>query len=244
MRAPLLLIHAFPVDAGMWEPQRSAIAGRAVLTPNLPGFGGTESTEPVMTMRAAARACIDAMNEAGADRVVICGLSMGGYVAFEIWRRYRDRVAGMVLANTRADADDEAKIQARTDLAAKLLGEGNGFLAEDPPPLLSADAPAALWNQVRRSIARQPARAIAAASLGMAEREDSTGDLPGIDVPSLVIVSDGDTLIPREATTPIADAIPGAGLAVIGGAGHLSNLENPGEFNRHLALLARRCDQD
>jgi pimeloyl-ACP methyl ester carboxylesterase len=240
---PILMVHAFPVDAGMWEPQLSAIAGRAIVAPNLPGFGGTESSEPVMTMRAGARACIDALNEADIDRAVVCGLSMGGYVAFELWRRYRDRVAGLVLANTRADADDEARVQARNDLAAKLVAEGNAFLAENPPPLLSENAPDVLWKQVRRSIARQPARSIAAAALGMAERQDSTPDLAGIDVPTLVITSDADTLIPAEATTPIADAVPGAVLATIEGAGHLSNLEGAGDFNRLLAAHARRCDQ-
>jgi len=243
MTTPLLLIHAFPVDAEMWEPQVKAIAGRSVIAPNLPGFGGTESSEPVLTMRNAARACLEALNEAGADKAVVCGVSMGGYVAFEIWRRYPDRGAGFVFANTRPDADDEAKVQARTDLAAKLMAEGSGFLVENPPPLLSGTAPEALWKQVRRSIARQPARSIAAASLGMAERQDSTADLARIDVPTLVITSEGDTLIPPEATAPIAHAIPKAELATIERAGHLSNLEAAGDFNRLIATHARRCDR-
>ncbi|HMC36934.1 MAG TPA: alpha/beta fold hydrolase, partial [Actinomycetota bacterium] len=87
----------------------------------------------------------------------------------------------------------------------------------------------------------QPAEAIASASLGMAERPDSTGDLAGIDVPTLVITSSEDTLIPPEASSPMAEQIPGARLAVIDGAGHLSNLEAPSEFNRLLRDHLARC---
>jgi pimeloyl-ACP methyl ester carboxylesterase len=90
-------------------------------------------------------------------------------------------------------------------------------------------------------IADQPAEAIAAASLGMAERPDSTPDLAGIDVPTLVITSTGDTLIPRDVSAPMADEIPGALLAVIDGAGHLSNLERSDEFTRLLDDHLTRC---
>jgi pimeloyl-ACP methyl ester carboxylesterase len=105
---------------------------------------------------------------------------------------------------------------------------------ESPPPLLSADAPAELWSQVKSIIAAQSPDAIAAASLGMAERSDSTNDLPGIDVPTLVVAASADTLIPPEATSPMADQIPGAQLEVIEGVGHICNLQAPQEFNRLL----------
>ncbi|MDP9342881.1 MAG: alpha/beta hydrolase [Actinomycetota bacterium] len=238
----LLLVHAFPLDASMWEPQVSALrVSVSMVVPNLPGFGGTPPAGDVMTMAAAARRAVEALDEAGLDRAVVCGLSMGGYVALELWRSARDRVAGFVFANTRAGADDEAGAERRRALAERLRSEGNGFLVEQPPPLLSASAPDELWDRVKGIIAAQPADAIAAASLGMAERPDSTPDLAGIDVPTLVVTSTGDTLIPADATTPMADAVPDARLEVIEGAGHLSNLEAPEEFTRLLEEHLRRC---
>lgn len=238
----LLLLHAFPVDASMWEPQVTGLGDEVkVVAPNFPGFGGTPPAGPVLTMDQAAEHATAEMAKAGIDRAVVCGLSMGGYVAFALWRKFRERVAGLVLANTKAGADDEAGKERRRALAERLRSEGNGFLVESPPPLLSADAPDDLWGKVKGIIAGQPAEAIAEASLGMAERPDSTADLPGIDVPTLVITSTGDTLIPPEATSPMADQIAGARLEVIENAGHLSNLEASEAFTAllrdHLARV-------
>ena len=241
MTAGLLLLHAFPLDASMWEPQTSALGADVhVVAPNFPGFGGTSEPLDVLTMDAAADAAAASLTAAGVDRALVCGLSMGGYAALAFWRRHRDRVAGLVLANTRAGADDDAGRERRRALAERLRTEGSAFLAESPPPLLSANAPAELWDRVKAIIAAQPAAAIASASLGMAERPDSTGDLAGIDVPALVVTSSGDTLIPPEATTPMADQIPGARLEILEGAGHLSNLELPTEFSRLLREELRR----
>jgi 3-oxoadipate enol-lactonase len=238
----LLLIHAFPLDARMWDPQLAAFgAGLPIVAPHLPGFGGTAPAGEVMTMASAAQRCVEALDAAGLDRAVVCGLSMGGYVAFELWRTARGRFAGLVLANTRSGADTEEGAAGRRALADRLLAEGNGFLVESPPPLLSAHADDGLWRRVRDVIASQPAASIAAAALGMAERPDSTPDLATIDVPTLVVTSDGDTLIPASATAPMADQIPGAELAVIDGAGHLSNLEAEGAFDELLAHHLEHC---
>ena len=114
-------------------------------------------------------------------------------------------------------------------------------MLESPPPLLSDRADPQLRELVRHMMADQPAESIAAASLGMAERPDSTADLAGIQVPALVITSDLDALIPSEASKPMASQIPGARLAVIEGAGHLSKLEAAEEFNRLLEVHLERC---
>ena len=242
MSGALLLLHAFPLDRGMWQPQIDELGSRLpVLAPNMPGFGGSPPAGTVMTMASAAERCLKELDRAGVDRAVVCGLSMGGYVAFELWRRARERFAGLVLANTRAGADTEEGAANRRALADRLDAEGSGFLVESPPPLLAEDAEDDLRTVVRGLIARQPAGAIAAASRGMAERPDSTAGLPGIDVPALVITSSGDRLIPADVSAPMASQIPEATLAVIAGAGHLSNLEAPGEFNRLLAEHLERC---
>lgn len=228
----IILIHAFPLDASMWSPQVKAFAGETkVVAVNLPGFGGTRSPGEVMTMAAGARKAAAAAKQAGLSRAMVVGLSMGGYVALELWRQHPELVAGLVLANTRADADDDAAKERRAGLATRLKGEGNGFLVASPPPLLSEAAPAALWKRVKDVIARQPATSIAAAALGMAQRPDSTTDLARIKVPTLVISSSADTLIPPAITKNIADGVKGAKYEVIAGAGHLSNLEAPEAFN-------------
>jgi pimeloyl-ACP methyl ester carboxylesterase len=230
----LLLLHAWPVDARMWAPQLAALPdGLAVAAPDLPGFGGSEPVGDVLTMGAAAERALVALGERGIDRAVVCGLSMGGYVAFELWRRARDRVIGFVLANTRAVADPPEAAAARRALAERLRSEGN-VLADEPPALLSDRAPEDLRARVRGWIAEQPPEAIAAASLGMAERPDSTPDLATIDVPTLVLTSTDDRLIAPEISAEMAGLIPQGRLETIEGAGHLSNLEAPKAFDAAL----------
>ncbi len=225
----------------MWDPQVEAHRAVVIVRPSLPGFGGTKLAGPVTGMDAAADGGAAALDRASVDQAIVCGLSMGGYVALAFWRRHRHRVRGMILANTRAGADDAQGKERRRALAQRVLAEGNGFLVRDPPPLLSGHAPGELWDRVKASIAAQPAEAIAAASLGMAERRDSTHDLPGIGVPTLIVTSSDDALIPPQASMPMAGQIPGATLEVIQGVGHLSNMEAPDDFNRLLDEHLVRC---
>jgi pimeloyl-ACP methyl ester carboxylesterase len=237
----LLLLHAWPLDARMWEPQLSALPDAlSVAAPNMPGFGGSEPTGEIMTMKAAAERVIAELDAAGIDRALVCGLSMGGYVAFELWRQARERVLGFVLANTRAVGDAPDAAEKRRALAKRLRAESN-VLVDDPPPLLAEDAPSELYERVRALIADQTPEAIAAAALGMAERPDSTPDLSTIDVPTLVITSTGDRLIPPDVSSAMADGIAGATLHVLERVGHLSNLEAPDEFDRFLLEHVRAC---
>ncbi|MEX0782517.1 MAG: alpha/beta fold hydrolase [Dehalococcoidia bacterium] len=237
----LLLIHAFPLDNTMWKPQVDEFGGRLrVFAPNLPGFGGTDPIGPVMGMDACADLIAALARAQGVERLVVCGLSMGGYVALQVWKRHPDLVDGLVFANTKASADDDAAKERRKQLADRLLTEGNGFLAENPPPLFSEEAPGELLSLVKNVIAAQPAASIAAASLGMAARPDFTAELGGVTVPTLVITADKDTLIPPDATKPMADGIPNARYEVIQHSGHLSNLQAPNEFN---ALLKQHLER-
>jgi pimeloyl-ACP methyl ester carboxylesterase len=240
----LLLLHAWPLDARMWEPQLGALpAGLATAAPHHPGFGGSEPAGETMTMGAAAHRALGAMDAVGIDRALVCGLSLGGYVAFELWRQAPDRIAGLILANTRAVADADEAAQGRRNLAARLRSEGN-VLADEPPPLLAADAPAELEAHVRSLIAEQTADAIAAAALGMAERPDSTPDLATIDVPTLVVTSSADRLIAPEVSAEMAGQIPGARLETLEGVGHLTNLEASDAFTALLLEHLSACGID
>ena len=216
----------------MWEPQAAAFRGACtVVAPDFPGFGDAAPTALPPTIDSAADAAAEAMARAGIDRAVVCGLSLGGYVALAFLRRHPARVRGLVLANTRADADDEAARERRAALAARLRSQGN-ILAENPPPLLSDAAPPALVARVKGIIARQPPAA----------RPGALGDLATIAVPTIVITSSGDTLIPPAVTQSTFAAVPGARFEIIPGVGHLSNLEAPEAFNALLRDHIRTCE--
>ncbi|MCK9518545.1 MAG: alpha/beta hydrolase [Dehalococcoidia bacterium] len=230
----LLLLHAFPLDHTMWSPQVEGFRrSLTVMTPDFPGFGGTPLAD-APSMDTAADIAAEALRNAGVERAVVCGLSMGGYVALAFWRRHRALVSGLVFANTRAGSDDEAGKERRRALAARLRSEGQQFLANDPPPLLSHNAPGELMTWVKNNISSQPAEAIAAASEAMANRPDSTPDLATISVPTLIISSSDDTLIPPDASREMANATPNARFELIERAGHLSNMEAPDAFNELL----------
>jgi 3-oxoadipate enol-lactonase len=239
----LLLIHAFPVDGAMWDQQVADLSKEhQVLAPSLPGFGDSPPAGDVLTMDAAADAVAGELDRAGAQRAVVAGLSMGGYVAFSLWRRHRDRVAGLLLANSKAEADDEAGKERRRGVAETARQEGSAGIAAAPPPLLSEAADPALWDRVKEMIRRQPGESIAAASLGMADRPDSHPILAEIDVPTTVLTSSGDTLIPPEVTAAMAEAIPNAELVTLPNAGHLSNLEDSKGFTQVLRSLIARVE--
>lgn len=236
----LLLIHAFPLDATMWNEQVAVLGEEAdVLAPSLPGFGGTAPVGDVLTIEAMAAYLAEELDRAGIDRAVVCGLSMGGYAAFGMWRSHRDRIAALVLADTRAEADDQAGVDRRRQLAENVRSQGSVWLADNPPPLLSENASPMVWDRVKETIRTQPPEALAAASLGMAERPDSRAILPEIDVPTTVIVGSADTLTPPPMSEAMASAIPDAELIVLEGAGHLSNLEDPEGFNDAVRGLLR-----
>ncbi len=227
----ILLVHAWPLDATMWEPQIAALAGdHQVVAPSLPGFGDSPPAGDVLTMDVTADFLSGALDRAGVSEAVVVGLSIGGYATFALWRRHRDRILGLVLADTRAEPDDEAGRERRRMVAEKARTQGSGGIADDPPPLLSEGADPALWDQVKEIIRRQPGEAIAAAALGMGERPDSRPILPEIDVPTAVVVGSGDILTPPPMSEAMAEAIPGAELVKLEGAGHLSNLEDPQGF--------------
>src|SRR5690606_2811817 len=133
---PVLFLHAFPLQKAMWDPVVDRLAGRAALAVDLPGFGGSRPVpeRPSMDGYAAAIAAfLDALN---VDRVVLCGLSMGGYLAFAFWRQHRERVAGLILADTRAGADTPEAREGRFNLIARLKEEGSRAATGSLPNLV------------------------------------------------------------------------------------------------------------
>lgn len=236
---PVVLLHAFPLNRRMWEAQREELAPRyRVLTPDFRGHGESQVPEEDSTMERLAEDLRGLLDELGFERVVLGGLSMGGYAAFAFLRRYAARVKGLILADTRAGADTDEGRRGRFELAAVAEKEGSAAVAERLlPKLLAAST---FENQlqvvatVREMILSTPPAGIARALRGMAARPDSTSLLGGIACPTLVLVGEQDTLTPPAEAEAMARAIPGVKLVKIPAAGHLSNLEQPVAFTRAL----------
>jgi len=169
----------------------------------------------------------------------VAGLSMGGYVVFDLLRRYRDRIAGVILADTRADADSAEGRAGRDAMIQLAHAEGSRAVADRMLPRVlgrtTQQTQPVLVEQVREMMARAPVAGVIGALGAMKERMDATALLPTIDVPALVVVGQEDELTPPSAARALADAIPLAVLTVIPSAGHLAPLEAPTAVSRVLA---------
>lgn len=239
----IVLLHAFPLGANMWEPQiRSIPKGWRLLTPDLRGFGGT--TDPdggVPSMDDYAEDVVDLLEALGIARAVVGGCSMGGYATFAVVRRAPELVEAVVLADTRVGADSQEGRANRKSMLVLLDREGpSGVAREMLPKLLGPTTRAVnptVEATVRRLIKQQSPEAIRGAILRMMDRTDSTPLVSALRVPALVIVGEEDELTPVAESRRIADAIPGARLEVVARAGHLANLEQPEPFNAALGAF-------
>lgn len=233
---PVVFLHAFPLSSAMWKPQHGVLGGRTVLTPDFPGFG--DRTVDTPDLEHFARAVLDRMDAAGMGRAILVGLSMGGYVALRFQALWPGRVAGMVLADTKAGSDDAAGRVKRTDQAARVRQEGVAWLAEALLPALLGETTRQtrpeVVTEVRRMAEAADPEGVARALEAMRERPDSTPGLGAIRVPVLALVGEEDTLTPVAEARKIAEGVPDGRLVVIPGAGHLSNLESPEAFNEAL----------
>jgi pimeloyl-ACP methyl ester carboxylesterase len=206
----------------MWDAQRRALEdeGYEVVAPNLPG------KEPEVGMEVWARRVLELV----AGSVIPIGCSMGGYLAFELWRQARDRIEAIGLVDTRATADTAEQRQARDD-AIRLLGEEgfDAFWERTAPKLYAGDDPGA-----RAIAADQPITGLVASLQTLRDRPDSREALPRIDVPVLVVVGDEDELTPPRDAEDMVAALPDARLLTLPGAGHLTPLERPEQVTEAL----------
>ena len=235
-KPPLVLLHAFPLDGRMWEPQQEGLdAGRRILVPDLMGFGRSPNPKGTHSIEDHARDVADFMEAHAVSRAVLCGLSMGGYVALAFAALFPHRLAGLILADTRATADPASFKSARTTNAQRVLREGMVFLADDmlfkllTPQTLASDVE--LSRRVWSVMVSQRREGIAAALLAMRDRPSRLEELPAIQCPTIVLVGAEDTLTPPVESASMAEIIPGARYEQVEGAGHLSNMEKPEAFN-------------
>lgn len=227
----LLLLHAFPFDARMWEGQEAVFdeAGYEMIAPSLPGRGATDSSLSSWAART--------LDLLPGDFIPV-GVSMGGYLAFELWRQAPKRIPAIVLADTRATADDEAGRAARDETIRVLREDGfDAFWEGLAPKLFAAGTSPEAVARAREIAAEQPVESLVASVEAMRDRFDSTTTLAHIKVPALVLVGEKDAVTPPLAAKEIVTGLVEGRYAEIAGAGHLSPLERPAEFNEEVLVF-------
>jgi pimeloyl-ACP methyl ester carboxylesterase len=234
---PIIFLHAFPLNRSMWTGLTTALLHEQrfrLVTLDWRGFGESGLNDSVSTMEQFADDVAALMDKLGMPQAVLCGLSMGGYVAFAFLRKYPERVRGLILCDTRPGADT-AEARANREQVARLVEEQGvePFADLQIPRLLSEHTHQhhpEIELRVRQMINVATPAGIAAGSRGMAQRTDATDLLATITCPTLVVVGEHDSLTPPAVAQTYASRIPGAQVAVIPLAGHLSNLEQPDAF--------------
>lgn len=235
----VLLLHAFPLHSGMWARQIAALEKRhRVLAVDYRGLGKSGSPPEASTLDLLAEDVRALLGHLRIERAAVAGLSMGGYLSFELYRQAPALFRGLALCDTKASADTDEGKAGREKFAQTTLEKGLSWVADEMvPKLLKADPDPAAVKEVRRLIQDGTPAGVAAAQRGMARRIDSTPTLARITCPTLVIVGAGDTLTPPAESEKMAAAVKGARLVKVPGAGHLANIENPDAFNAALTAF-------
>ncbi|MSM41391.1 MAG: alpha/beta fold hydrolase [Geobacter sp.] len=234
---PLLLIHGFPLCRRMWRPQFNKLprSSYRVIAPDLRGFGESDAPEGPYSMDIFADDMIALLDYLEIDQAVVGGMSMGGYVLFNLLERYPERLRGAIFIVTRCTADDESARERRLQLASDVRKFGPQVVADAFESLLFAPASVTerpkLLEEVYGWMVANDSRGLAGGLLSMRERKDYSQMLGSFRVPALAIGAAEDRAAPPATSTAIAAGIPGCRLSIIPETGHLANLEDVKAFN-------------
>ena len=226
---PILFLHGVGSDKSVWAPQLEHFGRtRRAIALDYPGYGESDPAEPDTSRDDFAAAILVAMGELGVERAHVCGLSLGAVIAIAIHHAAPERCASLVLADSFAVHPDGQAIYDRSVAASEQMSE---LAAARTPVLLAPGASEDLHQEVRETMARidPDAFRIAAEAVWLADQRERVA---AIQVPTLVLVGDQDTVTPPDLSRELADATPGAEFHILPGAGHLANIERPADFNR------------
>jgi 3-oxoadipate enol-lactonase len=234
----LVLVHGFPFDRRMWADQLDGLAGlRRVVAVDLRGRGKSAGVaEGRWSIDAHADDLAETIAALGHDRADVAGQSMGGYVAFALWRRHPEVVRSLVLVSTRAEADSP-EARAGRDANVDLVRERGTIALADRmlPNLLTEGAGEGVRARVLPMFEETPSATAIADLIAMRDRPDSTSTLATISVPALVVHGAEDAIVPLPSAREMAARIPGSRFVAVPGAGHLSPMENPQAINDAMA---------
>ena len=239
----VVFLHGYPLDSRIWDEQVKGLAAVArVIAPDLPGFG--KSLPPVrFTVESMADKVHEFLAGIGALPCVLGGLSMGGYISLAFARKYRNDLAGLMLIDTRADADNDQARAARNKSIELVRSAGAEAIADQMLPKLLGDGTRSkrpdIVNRLNDILSECHPPTIEYALGALRDRLDQTMFLPSISVPTLVVVGQHDVITPPAVAQGMRDAIPGAILAVIPSAGHMPPMEQPTQFNDAVAAFVR-----
>lgn len=240
---PVVWIHGYPLSARIWDAQM-AIPGVRHIVPDLPGFGESAPPPGAMTIPGYADGVLAVLDAAGVRAAVVAGLSMGGYIALSLAGKAPDRVAGLLLVDTRETPDTPEARQKRFEAIEQVRREGVRPIADAMlPKMLTAhtiETSPGTAAAVRAIMESASPAGVEAALRAMAERDDATPLLPRLTVPVLIACGSEDTVTPPSDAARMKNAIPEADLVLIEGAAHLSNVERPAEFNEAATAFLRR----
>ena len=234
---PVILLHAFPLSRQMWKQQFESLnkAGYRVIAPDLRGFGESTNFADINSMEAMAHDVAELTNDLKIEKAVIGGLSMGGYVAFNFFRLFPHKTAALILCDTNSAADTDEKRASRLDMIEKIEEKGSQALIEEMLPSLVSEYTktknSVLMNALAQMFEATDRQALIAALRGLAERESHDELLKSIDVPTLLIFGEEDSITDFEVARCLKNRISRSRLFIIENAGHYSNLEQPEQFN-------------
>lgn len=245
---PIVLLHAFPLNRTMWATQERLLSSQfRIITIDLRGHGESDTPLWRYTLEQSAGDVSALLGHLEIRRALFVGLSMGGYILFAFYRKYAARVKGLILADTKAQADTEEGKIGRVQLAQIAYKQGPSAIADVMIPKLLSPATIQtnpdLVQHVRAMIERNQISGIAWDLMAMAERPDSVPLLNRITCPTQIIVGELDQATPPSDSTLMAEHIPHARLAIIPHAAHLSNLEQPEAFNQIVSAFALNLEK-
>jgi len=245
---PIVFLHAFPLDRMMWTPQTTALAAqRRCVSMDVRGFGESTADGPFNVDRYADDV-VAVLDAAAIAQAVIVGISMGGYVAFALWRRQPLRVRALVLADTRAGEDASETRERRRELIRLAQHEGSTAVAERQLVGLLGKTTRQrrpdIVHAVRENAMRASVGGIVGALEALLSRPDSTPTLMSISVPTLFVVGDEDVLTPPREARAMHELVRGSRLEVLAQAGHLSNVERPAAFTAVLSEFLSAIESD
>ena len=226
---PLAFLHGFPLDRRMWNDVAPKLQQQGrIISLDFRGFGQSRSTD-AFTIDSMAEDVHRTLAALGALPVTLAGLSMGGYVAFAFARKYPDDLRALLLIDTRAQADGAEEKERRNEMIQLVRAHGAAAIAERLLPRLIDPRNSHVLPLLRTMIEECPALTIEHALAAMRDRPDSTPLLPGITIPTLVVVGENDVMTPVTTARAMHQQLPQARLSVIAQAGHMSPMERPQE---------------